>query len=152
MPLKVSVGLSQKMGLPDYSSLGASCHVEYEADGQLLHHDLSAFHRQVQAVFGACRQAVQEELAREQVSTASSVTAMVAQPGHHAPPLRPPRKATASQLRALDAIADRLHMDLAAWLEERFGLQVPQDLTVKEASTAIDELNAVPSGTCGGLT
>lgn len=66
MPLKVNVGLSQKVGLPDYGSLGASCHVEYEADSTLLTTDLETFQRQVKNAFVACKQAVQDELHRHQ--------------------------------------------------------------------------------------
>ena len=86
MPLKFSVGLSKKIGQPDYGSLGASCHVEYEADSVLLFSDLETFHRQVKAAFVACKQAVQDELSRHQnggavpapptATTASSTTAM----------------------------------------------------------------------------
>ncbi|WP_254509507.1 hypothetical protein [Anatilimnocola floriformis] len=68
MPLKVNVGLSKKIGLPDYGSLGASCHVEYEADASLLNTDIEGFHRQVKNAFIACKQAVQDELHRHQVA------------------------------------------------------------------------------------
>ena len=32
MPLKLNVGVSRKVGLPDYGSVGASCNVEVELD------------------------------------------------------------------------------------------------------------------------
>ena len=42
MPMKLNVGLSKKVGLPDYGSLGASCHVELELDSTLLATDLDS--------------------------------------------------------------------------------------------------------------
>lgn len=63
MPIKLNVGLSKKIGLPDYGSLGASCHVEIELAGDAVFSDLEAFQRQARSVFTACRQAVQDELA-----------------------------------------------------------------------------------------
>ncbi len=66
MPMTISVGLSKKIGLPDYGSLGATCNVSIEADHNLLERDLEGFHQRVKNAFAACRQAVQDELARNQ--------------------------------------------------------------------------------------
>ncbi len=40
MPLKLNVGVNKKIGLPDYGSLGTSCHVEVEVDSGLIFDDL----------------------------------------------------------------------------------------------------------------
>lgn len=64
MPLKLTVGLSKKVGLPNYGSLGATCGLEMELASSAQHDDPEGFERQVRDAFAACAQAVQEELDR----------------------------------------------------------------------------------------
>ena len=42
MPLKLTVGLSKKVGLPNYGSLGATCGLEVELPSSALHDDPEA--------------------------------------------------------------------------------------------------------------
>ena len=66
MPLKLNVGITKKVGLPDYGSLGASCHPELDLDGSLVEGDLAGFHERVRRTYAACAQAVNDELERQQ--------------------------------------------------------------------------------------
>jgi hypothetical protein len=52
------------------------------------------------------------------------------------------RPATASQVKALRAIAARRRIDLVALLRERFGLQTADSLGIRQASDLIDELKS----------
>ncbi len=70
MPLKLFAGISKKTGLPNYGSLGASCHVEVELDGSLSPDDLDTFHRHVRRTYAACADAVNKELARHRAAPA----------------------------------------------------------------------------------
>ncbi len=51
-----------------------------------------------------------------------------------------PRPATASQVKAIRAIAARRKIDLVAVLRERFGLTTADELGIRQASNLIDEL------------
>jgi hypothetical protein len=64
MPVRISLGVNKKLGLPAYSSVGASCQLEFEAESSLLREDLKLFFRKVQHAYSACTQAVDEQLAR----------------------------------------------------------------------------------------
>jgi hypothetical protein len=66
MPLKLTAGISKKLGLPGYSSVGAICHVELELDSGLIQQAPAAFHAQVREVYAQCAESVDEELTRQQ--------------------------------------------------------------------------------------
>jgi hypothetical protein len=84
MSLKVNVGLSKKIGLPHYGSLGASCHVEVELDSTLLFADLDGFQEKVKRAYVACHQAVSDEIQRQQVAgSLNGVSNAVNSNGHH---------------------------------------------------------------------
>lgn len=149
MPLKLTVGLTKKLGLPDYGSLGASCHVEVELDASLLQSDLDGFHQRVKNAFTACRQAVSDELSRQE-GQRPQPPAENARGGHRAAPSRghaanarsgTARRATAAQVRALESIARRQELDLDELIQERLGKSSAGELTISEASRLIEDLN-----------
>lgn len=151
MAIKLSVGLNKKVGLPDYGSLGASCHVEFEIDSSLLHQDLDGFHRKVNTAFSACRQAVDDELAKQSAPSVPSIGnghsgTNSGRNGHaHSNGSGQRAKqevgmATQGQVRAIFAIAKSQQVDPATLVRDRFNVKGPEDLSIREASKLIDEL------------
>jgi len=140
MPMKLSVGLTRKVGQPRYGSLGASCAVELDVDldGEALEGDPAEFRRRVRAAYAACDRAVREELGRQQAGPPGESSEG---PDHRDDAPAPPRRpATAAQVRALGKLAMRAGLDLDSVVGERFGVDGPEDLSVAEASRLIDEL------------
>ena len=162
MPMKLNVGVSRKLGLPNYGSVGASCNLELELDASLLERDLDAFHTQIRGAYMAAHQAVHDELARLQAAGTQAPTKPPARDavngsgpgdGHardngeavlagrtaaEAP--RPAKPATANQLEAIRSIARQRMVDLVAILRSEYDVESAEDLTLRQASALIDWL------------
>ena len=165
--LKLHAGVSKKVGLPGFSSASASCTIEAELDSSLLN-DTAGFQIVVQRAYQSCEQAVWDEIARltsdgpeaaqphevVEVRTSPAISgARITTNGAatNSAELRAtnraafrdapsPRPATASQVKAIRAIAARRKIDLVGLLRERFGLTTADELGIRQASNLIDEL------------
>ena len=155
--LKLNVGTNRKIGQPDFGSAGASCNLELELDTGLFQ-DLEGLQQVVRRAYAACNQAVQDELTRIAGDTCkntqpqevievrtsptisgASVTRIPAAQFTNQPS---PRPATASQVKAIRAIAARRKIDLVGLLREKFGLTTADELGIRQASNLIDELKS----------
>ena len=170
--LKLTAAVSKKVGLPGFSSASASCTIEAELDSSLLQ-DHEGFQSVVQRAYQSCEKAVADQIARlthegrddaqaanqppeiievrtspaisgAQITTNSTATSRT--PFRDGPS---PRPATASQVRALRAIAARRKIDLVGLLRERFGLTTADELGIRQASNLIDELKSDEPTTAG---
>jgi hypothetical protein len=161
--LKLHAGISRKVGLPGFSSVSASCHIEAELDSTLLN-DAEGFQIVVQRAYQSCEQAVQDQIARLtendnaqldsqprqpeviEVRTNPTITGVRITNGTHTPARfsnpPSPRPATASQVKAIRAICARRRIDLVNLLRERYGLGTADELGIRQASVLIDELKS----------
>ncbi|MFM8702714.1 MAG: hypothetical protein ACKOHG_02405 [Planctomycetia bacterium] len=168
--LKLHAGVSKKVGLPGFSSASASCTLEAELDSSLLQ-DHEGFQIVVQRAYQSCEKAVEDQIARltsepqsepsqpqeaieVRTSPAISGATVTRTPattnGADLPVTNraafrdapSPRPATASQVKAIRAIAARRKIDLVGLLRERFGLSTADELGIRQASNLIDELKS----------
>jgi hypothetical protein len=156
MPLKLNVGLSRKVGEPNYSSRGASVNIDLEVDSSLVN-EPAKLQEKIRQLFHLVRASLAQEL------QAGNAPGRSAQPdngaathpapanhklaSNHAPSsgAKDERLATASQAKAIYAIARSQRLDLPALLRERYQADRPDDLTLKEASALIDSLKGSAS-------
>jgi len=156
--LKLHAGVSKKVGLPGFSSASASCTIEAELDSSLLQ-DHAGFQVVVQRAYASCEKAVQDQIARltsdgegdhsqpQEVVEVRTSPAIQGASVNRLPATQftnqpSPRPATASQVKAIRAIAARRKIDLVGLLRERFGLSTADELGIRQASALIDELKS----------
>ncbi len=140
--LKLSTGFSRKVGEPNFGSRGASVNLEIEVDSALVA-DPDRLHGKIRQLFALAKDSVDEELngrgrdGEHQSGHAGSSNGNGDQNGHRN---GNGRRATASQVRALFAIASRERIDLPQLVQERFQVDRAEDLSLRDASTLIDDL------------
>lgn len=147
MPLKLNVGAAKKIGEPNYGSRGASVNLELELDSSLVG-DPHKLQERIRQMFSLVRASLAEEL-NGHVDQASREAGTLGTPptpasrsndkGNAGPEQR---QATPSQIKALFSIARTQRLDLYTFLKEQFNVNRPEDLTLRQASQAIDALKA----------
>jgi hypothetical protein len=151
MLVKISLGQQKQAGAADCGLLGASCQVEFDIDGSSLDHDLDILHQQLTQAFVVCQQAVNQQLNQHsaQVSPPNSHGQLEAG-SRFSQPYPPNGKthcveqttttATPSQIRAIFGIARKQGVDPLKLAHDRFGVDRPEGLSIRQASALIDEL------------
>jgi hypothetical protein len=146
--LKLNVGFTKKVGEANYGSRGAAVNLELELDSSLAG-DAERLRERIKQLFVMAKTSVDEELTGtkstgpganghnggDNTCTGTNGNGHVA--GRRRDGTRP---ATASQVRALGAIAERQGIELGDKLYARFGVRNASELTITEASGLIDEL------------
>jgi hypothetical protein len=140
--LKLSCGLSKKVGEPNYGSRGATVSVEMELDSVTLRQP-ERLKQHIRCAFDRVREAIEEELARTEASDSHDALSRPRTNGGKGGAGRP---ATSSQLRLLRVLAGRREVDLAGLLKERYRKEDVADLSLAEASRLIDELGGRGEG------
>jgi hypothetical protein len=176
MTIKINVGVNKKIGLPNYGSAGSHCNVEIEADNAILD-NAEQFLQRVRDAYEAARKSVEEELAHHRPSNSgqSSDTQSNREPEQqqrqeYRQEYRNDNRsdyrnsssassggtnyvASAKQQQFIASLVKAVKgLDwhkLDKYCQTKFG-RVCRELSSKEASALIDDLQAAKSGR-GGL-
>ena len=129
MALKLNVGISRMIRMPDYGSAARCAAPELELDAGLLECDSDG------------PQARTRHMQDVSIRLTGSNRPRAPAGNDWTPSRRP---ATASQVRVILAIARRRQADLREVLREEFDAKKPEELSLRQASRLIDRLKAVP--------
>jgi hypothetical protein len=143
--LKINIGLSKKVGEPNYGSRGASVNLELEVEAGLAGQPEELQDR-IRRLFRLAKSSVDEELNGNGGAGGGQTGHGESNGNGHGHHQRNRRPATASQARAIRAIAGRQRIDLQQLLGDRFGVSRPEDLSISDASQLIDDLKGAAEG------
>jgi hypothetical protein len=154
MPLKLNIGASRKVTDNNYGSRGASVNLEMELDTTLAT-DPPKLQEKIRYLFQVARTSLAEELnGAGHHANGQSGPAGKGEPPSGDPAVTngdgrqhnwqdpAPRRSTASQCKALHAIARAHSIHLGDYLHHYYQAFRPEDLTIRQASEAIDNLKA----------
>jgi hypothetical protein len=142
MAIKAIVSFNQKLGQPNYGSVGVGCSVEVELDSALLEKDPQELRGKLDLAYITCRQSVQSQLIPFQASESAPSRTLT-----HADAIseRPSRPATQSQQRALWAICNQNGLNLEAVCRDEYEVPAADCLSISQASSLIDKLKSTTS-------
>jgi hypothetical protein len=136
MPLKLNIAMSRKVGEPNYGSRGATVGLEMEVDSSLVN-EPQQLHERIARLFQLAKQSIDAELG------CRSANGQHTSPADSGSGIRP---ATANQIRAIHAIANRQNVDLLEEVRDRFHLERLEDLSLDQASQLIDAIKPLANG------
>ncbi len=155
--IKLNAGFSRKVGEPNYGSRGASVNVELELESNLIG-DPDALVTRIQELFTLAKRSVDAELAGNQTQAQSKnpphnnrFSNNAGKGNGNGNRNNNIRKATASQVRAIHGICNSQGIDAIQLASEQFNVNSLEQLTIRQASSLIDELKtASNNGRNGG--
>ena len=140
MPLKLNIAMSRKVGTPNYGSRGATVGLEMEVDSSLVDQP-QQLNERIAHLFSLAEQSIDRQLTGHIVDGEQHAARNAA--AAHESGVRP---ATAKQIGAIHAIANRQNLDLVEELRSRFGVYRAQDLSLDQASQLIDAIKPSANG------
>ncbi|TWT56537.1 hypothetical protein [Allorhodopirellula solitaria] len=148
MTTRLSVGVTRKVGQPNYGSACATCQLEIEIDSTLMNDHADTLTERIRRTFAICRREVDTELSQHAASQPSEPrkvngpTNGTVIHSNARPSTNRVRPATDAQIRAIHAIASKANVRLASELDAEFGVGSPQSLTLQQASELIEKLKS----------
>ena len=131
MPLKINVGLSRKLGEPNYSSRGGSVHFEAEVEGTLVR-EPEELRKRIRYLFRLAEEALAEQLTAATTNVDVALTKGQLER----------RSVTERQLGLIERLAAQSEISIEALLADVFDTDACEHLSVGEASRLIDIFQA----------